>query len=119
MTEIAFPLRIGGDGRTRTTDADRHIREMIEQLLFTAPGERVNRPDFGSGIRQLVFGAATPEVANATEMLVGGALQRWLADSIEREGVDVTEEQSTLRIEVCYVIVRNRERRATEFVREL
>lgn len=119
MTEIAFPYVIDGDGRTRRTDPEPHVREMIEQLLFTAPGERVNRPDFGCGIRELVFGAASSEVASATEMLVAGALQRWLGDVIEVEDVDVTAEDSTLRVRVQYRLIRNRERRAHEFVQEL
>ena len=58
---IDFPFHSDSRGRTATTDDDDHIRDMIEQFLFTNPGERVNRPDFGSGLLQLVFAPNSPE----------------------------------------------------------
>ncbi len=58
MTQLDFPYRISATGRSATTgDAD-HVRDLIEQVLFTAPGERVMRPDFGSGLLALVFDLA-------------------------------------------------------------
>ena len=72
---IAYPLNYDERGRTGEADENDHIREMIEQVLFTSPGERVNRPNFGSGLMQLVFAPNSPELAAATQFAVQGALQ--------------------------------------------
>ncbi|MEZ4734066.1 MAG: GPW/gp25 family protein [Caldilineaceae bacterium] len=117
--QIAYPLRIDGRGRTATASEDEHIRQLIEQLLFTSPGERVNRPDFGTGIMQLVFAPNSPELATATEFMIQGALQQWLGDVLQVEAVDVKSEESTLRITVQYIIRRNRQRAVTQFERSL
>ena len=82
---IDFPFHVDGsapDGR-RPSD-DEHVRDLIEQVLFTRPGERVNRPGFGSGLQQLVFAPNSPELAAAVQFLVQGALQQYLADVIRR-----------------------------------
>ena len=73
-----FPYHVDGRGRTAETDEDDHIRDLIYQVLFTNPGERVNRPDFGCGISQLVFMPNSDVLAAATQFLVQGALTRWL-----------------------------------------
>lgn len=117
--QIAYPLRIDGRGRTATASEDEHIRQLIEQLLFTSPGERVNRPDFGTGIMQLVFAPNSPELATATEFMIQGALQQWLGDVVQVEAVDVTSQESTLRITVQYIIRRNRQRAVAQFERSL
>ena len=65
---IDFPFHFDSRGRTAGTGDDDHIRDMIEQLLFTNPGERVNRPDFGSGLQSLIFGPNSPEVAAAGKL---------------------------------------------------
>ena len=83
---IDFPFHFDGRGRTAATDDDDHIRDMIEQLLFTSPGERVNRPDFGSGLLQLVFAPNSPELAAALQFTMQAALQRWLGDLIDVAG---------------------------------
>jgi phage baseplate assembly protein W len=119
MTEFDFPYRIGGDGRTGSADADRHVREMVELVLFTSPGERVNRPDFGAGARQLVFAGASPEIATAVEFVVKGALQRWLGDVLQVERLDVAVEESTLRIDIAYRLLATDERHSTTLVREV
>jgi phage baseplate assembly protein W len=79
---IDFPYRVDERGRTATTDHPGHVRDMIEQLLFTTPGERVNRPDFGCGLLDLVFAANSPELAATVPITAEGALQRWLGDVI-------------------------------------
>jgi hypothetical protein len=119
MIQFAFPYRVGGDGRTGSTDVDRHVREMVELVLFTSPGERVNRPDFGAGARQLVFAGASPEIATAVEFMVKGALQRWLGDVLQVERLDVAVEESTLRLDVAYRLLATDERRTTSLVREV
>ncbi len=116
--QSAFPYRIGPDGRTATTGAERHIRDLIEQVLFTEPGERVNRPEFGCGLKQLVFAGNSPQLAAATQLLVQGALQRWLADLIQVEAVEVVSDEAQLKIDVRYRLMRTEERRLASFERE-
>ena len=95
------------------TDDDDHIRDMIEQFLFTNPGERVNRPDFGSGLLQLVFAPNSPELAAALQFTIQAGLQRWLGDLIEVQALEVTSEEATLaRRLVQYVVRRTGEQRA-------
>lgn len=115
--QIAFPLRIDQNRRTAITDEATHVRDMIEQLLFTAPGERVMRPSFGSGVMQLVFAPNSPELAATTQFLVEGALQQWLGNVIELRGVVITAEDSTLRVEISYVIRATQESRTDTFQR--
>lgn len=112
--QIAFPYSIDGGGRTARADDDAHIRQMIEQLLFTAPGERVNRPDFGAGLRQLLFAPNSPELAAALEFLVQGALQEYLGEVIRVEAVAIESEEATLRVTVQYVVQRTQQRRVVE-----
>jgi len=102
MSQISFPMRVDVRRRIAVTDEETHVRQMIEQVLFTSPGERVNRPDFGAALMQLVFAPAAPEVAAAVEMTVQGALQTWLGDRIRVETVQVETEGSTLRVTVQY-----------------
>jgi uncharacterized protein len=114
---IEYPFHPDNRGRTAQTTDDEHIRDLIEQVLFTAPGERVNRPDFGSGLMQLVFGPNSDELATATQFMVQGSLQQWLADLIQVEAVQVESEDATLTVTVQYVVRRNQQRRVTEFTR--
>src|SRR5574340_1228367 len=104
---IDFPFRFDSRGRSASTNDDDHIRDMIEQLLFTNPGGRVNRPDFGSGLQQLVFAPNSPELAAAVKFTLQAALQRWLGDLIELQSLDVTSEDSTLTILIQYLVRRN------------
>jgi phage baseplate assembly protein W len=117
MMHIDYPWHPGERGRTAGMDGDDHIRDMIEQVLFTAPGERVNRPTFGSGLRQLVFAPNSPELAAATQFAVQGALQQWLGDVIAIEAVTAESEDSTLRVQVQYVVRRTQQRKVAEFSR--
>ncbi|WP_232784485.1 GPW/gp25 family protein, partial [Carbonactinospora thermoautotrophica] len=92
-TDIAFPFRIDRRGRTADAAYEDHVRDMIEQLLFTSPGERVMRPDFGCGLLDLVFAPNSPELASALQLSVQAALQRWLGDVIEVESLEVVSEE--------------------------
>ena len=115
---IDFPFRFDGRGRTATTGDDDHIRDMIEQMIFTNPGERVNRPDFGSGILQLVHAPNSPELAATLQFSMQAALQRWLGDLIELQELEVTSEDATLRVLVQYVVGRTGETRTESFERD-
>jgi phage baseplate assembly protein W len=116
MTNIAFPYQIDGGGRTALATDDDHIRDMIQQLLFTSAGERVNRPTFGTALQQLVFAPNSPEVAAATQFLVQGALQQYLGDLIVIEQVSVDSEDATLSVTVTYMVRRTQQRDSTTFV---
>lgn len=113
--DIDFPFHVDARGRTADTDHADHVRDLIEQLLFTTPGERVNRPDFGCGLLDLVFEPNSPELATALAVSAEGALQRWLGDVILVDSLVVTAQDSTLRIELEYLIIATGERR-TEFI---
>lgn len=99
---LDFAFHVDGRGRSAETSDDDHIRDMIYQVLFTSPGERVNRPDFGCGIRQLVFMPNSEALAAATQFLVQGSLQRWLDPVIQVESVAVEAVESELRVTVVY-----------------
>jgi phage baseplate assembly protein W len=117
--ELRYPYTIDADGRTAGAARDDHIRQMIEQLLFTNPGERVNRPDFGSGLLQLVFMPNSDELAAALQANVHASLQRWLGDLIEVQDLDVVNEDSRLTVTLRYVVSRTGETRTDEFERSV
>jgi len=106
-----FPFHIDGRGRTAETDEDDHLRDLIHQVLFTSPGERVNRPDFGCGIAQLVFMPNSDALAGATQFLVQGALTRWLDELIQVERVEVVAQDAGLHVTVAYTKRSSGERR--------
>src|SRR5262245_19238570 len=114
---IDFAYHFDARGRTAETDYDSHIRDLIEQVLFTAPGERVNRPDFGSGLLRLVFAPNSSELAATTQYLVQGSLQQYLGDLIQVDAVDVTSEDSTLRVSVRYLVRRTQTLQTAEFTK--
>ncbi len=99
---VAFPLRLDAAGRTALADDEHYLRGLVEQVLFTRPGERVGRPDFGSGIGTLVFAPAGDELAAATRALVHAALQQFLGDLVRVEQVEVTARESTVEVVVAY-----------------
>lgn len=114
---LDFPYSFGSRGRTSETTDDEHIRDLIEQVLFTAPGERVNRPDFGSGLLRLVFAPNSDELAAATQFLVQGSLQQWLGDLIEVSDVQVESSDSSLLVEVQYTVRRTQQQQVAQFTR--
>ncbi len=114
---IDYPLHLDGHGRTAVTAADDHVRDLIEQLLFTAPGERVNRPTFGTGLLQLVFLPNSEPLAAATQAAVLGALTQWLGDRIDVRGVEVVAEDSVLHVTVRYAVSRTGQEEVAVFTR--
>lgn len=117
--QVDFPYSVDGRGRTAEAGADDHIRDLIEQVLFTSLGERVNRPTFGCGLAQLVFAPNSEELATATQFLVQGALQQWLGELIQVEAVAIESADSTLRVAVQYLVRRSRQRQIASFAREV
>ena len=114
---IDFPFHINGRGRTALAEYNDHICDMIEQFLFTSPGERVNRPDFGSGLLQLVFEPNSPELAATLQFAIQSGLQQWLGDVIEVRALEVTSEDSTLRVSIQYLVRRTGEIQTGTFQR--
>lgn len=114
---VDYPFHFDTRGRTARTDDDDHVRDMIEQLLFTNPGERVNRPDFGSGLQQLVFAPNSPELAAALQFTLQAAIDRWLGDVVEIRALTVTSEDARLTIDLTYAVRRTGETRQETFTR--
>jgi uncharacterized protein len=110
--QFPFPLRLDADKRLADPDWEEHVDEMVRQVLLTSPGERVNRPDFGTGILAMVFTPAGPSLA-ALQVLIQTSLARWLGTLIEVNGVSVTSEDSTVQVSVAYTL---RATRATRTV---
>ena len=114
---VDYPYHYSGQGRTANTDYAAHIRDLIEQVIFTSPGERVNRPTFGSGVLQLVFEPNSVELAGTTQFLVQSSLQEWLGDLIQVNAVDVESVDERLTVTVSYLIRRTQEERVDQFSR--
>ncbi|TWV32613.1 GPW/gp25 family protein [Streptomyces misionensis] len=111
-SDIAFPFHADRRGRTAHARPAEHIHDLVEQLLFTSPGERVMRPDFGCGLLDLVFAPTAPELVSTLELAVQAALQRWLGDLIEVVSLDIDCGDDTVRVQLSYLV------RATGAVRE-
>ena len=114
---IDFPFHFDGLGQTAQADYPDHIRDMIEQFIFTNPGERVNRPDFGSGLLQLLFAPNSPELAAALQYTIQAGLQRWLGDLIEVRDLQVESQDSSLLVRVAYMVRRTGQPGVQEFTR--
>lgn len=119
MINIDFPLHFDNRGRTANTNDDEHIRDMMEQFLFTNHGERVNRPDFGSGLLQLIFAPNSAELAATLQFTIQAGLQRWLGDVLEVQALEVLSEDASLKVFIRYLVRRSGEIRTAEFVRGL
>jgi phage baseplate assembly protein W len=99
---LNFPYQFDGRGRTQNAVAPDYLNQLVEQVLFTAPGERVNMPDFGSGLQQLAFAPNSVEMAAATQFAIQAALQKWLAGSVTVQSVVASAQESVLSVTVTY-----------------
>jgi uncharacterized protein len=103
VTNFPFPLAVRSDGLVAVEgDGDVGLRGRVLQVLFTAPGERVNLPEFGCGLFDLVFDPNNEVLAAATQFSIGSALMRWLGDEIIVANVGVTAEDEKISIEIVY-----------------
>lgn len=116
---VDFPYTFDGRGRTAQTGLDDHVRDMIEQLLFTNPGERVNRPEFGSGLMQLIFAPNSSELAATLQFTLQAGLQRWLGDILDVQRLEVTSQDAQLIIDVTYALRLTQQQRTERFVKEV
>jgi hypothetical protein len=102
---LNFPYQFDGRGRTMGAAPADYVRQLVEQVLFTSPGERVNLPDFGSGLLQLPFAPNSEEMAAATQFAVQGALQKWLSGFIKVQSVVATAQDAVLTVTVTYALL--------------
>jgi len=113
---VNYPYGFDTTGHTAQTDLPGHINQMIEQILLTSPGERVNRPSFGCGVNQLVFAPNSDALAATQQQVVQASLQQWLSDLIRVNAVNVTAQESTLLITVTYTIIQSQQQQTKQFV---
>lgn len=106
-----FSIDAGGGRAAEETDYEAYIRQLIRQVLLTAPGERINRPDFGAGIRRMVFAPNNPAAASMIQTLILQAMDKWLATVIRTEEVAVEVENEKLLITLHYLVIQRGERR--------
>jgi phage baseplate assembly protein W len=113
---LSFPFNFDPTGHTAQTDPLSHIRDMIEQILFTSPGERVNRPTFGSGTAQLVFTPNSDVLAAGQQNIIQASLQMWLSDLISLQSVTVVPDDAILQITVIYTVLQTQQQQTQQFV---
>lgn len=113
---LSFPFQFDATGHTAQTDLASHVRDMVEQILFTSPGERVNRPTFGSGTSQLVFAPNSDVLAAAQQQAIQAGLQQWLSDVIRVRSLTVTNQDAVLQVTVVYLIIQTQQQQTQQFV---
>jgi phage baseplate assembly protein W len=113
FTSIRHPIAIdGGLGRVAVeTDYALHVEQMMLQVLLTSPGERINRPDFGCGLRQMVFAPNSDASSNLIKVAVSQALDKWLGTAIKVDTVEVKATDATLQVRVAYILKARQQRR--------
>jgi hypothetical protein len=110
---LDYPYNVGSTGVPKLTVADDHLRDLILQVLFTNPGERVNLPQFGVGIQQFIFAPNSDMLRASAQFLITANLQRWLGDRIDVNQVTVTSEpgeEETVLIEIIYTLKATQQR---------
>lgn len=113
---LAFPFLFDSSGRTAQASLADHVYDMIELILFTSPGERVNMPTFGSGTAQLVFAPNSDVLAAAQQQAIQAGLQQWLSDLIRVNSVRIVAQESTLQVTVVYTLVATQEQQTQQFL---
>ena len=116
MMNVAFPYSFDTSGRTATATFADHVRDMVELLLFTSPGERVNRPTFGTGSAQLVFAPNSDALAEAQQQTIQAGLQQWLPDLIRINSVTVVSIDAVLQVTVVYTLTATGQTESQLFV---
>jgi uncharacterized protein len=114
---LDYPYGVGGAGTPNTTPADDHLRDLILQVLFTNPGERVNLPEFGVGIERLVFAPSSDALRSSVQFLVSTNLRKWLGDRIDVNQVNVSSDpgaEETVTIEIVYTIKQTLQQQRVE-----
>jgi len=114
--DYAFPFRIDpASGQAARSGYAAHVEQMIRQVLLTDPGERVDLPEFGCGVRQLIFAPNSDALAATTQLIVLQSLNKWLGDQIQVQKVAVTRpEPAQLFIQIEYVLIDTQAQRSLE-----
>jgi phage baseplate assembly protein W len=104
--DLRYPFAIdAGSGQAAQTDYASHVDQMIRQVLLTSPGERVCLPTFGAGLRRLLFAPLNASIASTTRLIVTQSLNQWLGNQITVKDVTTSTEDSTILIQVTYVLI--------------
>jgi phage baseplate assembly protein W len=114
---LNYPYGVSSTGAPSTTNPDDHLRDLILQVLFTNPGERVNLPEFGAGVQQLVFAPNSDTLRTSAQFLISNSLQRWLGDRIDISQVSLTSQpgqEETVTIEIVYVVKSTQQRQSVQ-----
>jgi phage baseplate assembly protein W len=114
---LDFPYGVSGSGTPNTTTSDDHLRDLILQVLFTNPGERVNLPEFGVGVQRLVFAPNSETLRTSAQFLISTNLQRWLGERINVEQVNVSSEagfEHIVTIEIIYTLKATQQRQSIQ-----
>ena len=110
---LDYPYGVSGKGTPNTTTPDDHLRDLILQVLFTNPGERVNVPEFGVGVNRLVFAANSDPLRTTAQFLISTNLQRWLGDRISVSQVNVSSDpgfEHIVNVDISYTVKATQER---------
>jgi len=118
-TYVDYPFQVDWNGRNATTDTAGHVRDLLEQILFTSPGERVNRPSFGSGIHRAVFRPNSDLLAETIRVTAEAALQQWLGHLIDLISLDLQAEDNRLIVEVVFTLRNQTDPQTVKFERAL
>ena len=119
MNFLAHPYNVADTNRSLVRDDAGHVRDMLELVLFTTPGERVNRPDFGCGVATLLFAGNSPELAMSAELIIQGAVQRWLGGVLALNSLAVSADDAMLTIDLSYTLRSTGETRSAQLVQPL
>lgn len=114
---LDYPYSVSSTGVPKLTNPDDHLRDLVLQVLFTIPGERVNLPEFGVGVQQLVFAPNGEMLRASAQFLISSNLQRWLGDRIDVNQVSVTSqagEEEVVQIEIVYTLNATQQRRTLQ-----
>jgi phage baseplate assembly protein W len=114
---LDYPYGVSSTGAPSTTNPDDHLRDLILQVLFTNPGERINLPEFGAGVQQLVFAPNSDALRTSAQFLISNSLQRWLGDRIDISQVSLTSqpgEEEAVAIEIVYVVKSTQQRQTVQ-----
>ena len=112
---LAFPFRLNSRGRSDTAGDERHVRGMLEMLLLTNAGERVNRPGYGGGLARLLFGPVSPELAVTLQQTLRAEVIQWLDDVVNLQDLDVAFDESRIVVTISYVLRSDGDLKTSQF----
>jgi phage baseplate assembly protein W len=112
-----YPFKISGNGKISPANEEKHIKDLIEQILFTDPRERVNLPDFGCGLKSYIFAPNDRTLKTTLRLTIISSVQKWLSHLIIVEDVSVDVDEEELKISIKYTKIRDMEENLAEFIK--